>query len=147
MLKRACLSVFLLAAMACGSSTTTSPTSTTPAVNLTGTYSGNASDSSGPGRMTWVLTQSGTNVSGTMTGATPLGTVQFRGNISGALSGTTLTFTISIPQGGVSAFPNCTINFSGSAAGVTSTTISGTYSGTSTCTAPFNNGQFTLTKQ
>lgn len=40
----------------------------------------------------------------------------------------------------------------GSATGVTATTISGTYSGTTTCTGgfnpgPLNNGQFTLRKQ
>jgi len=82
-----------------------------------------------------------------MTGATPEGTVQFRGSIAGSLSGTTLTFTIAVPQGGVSAIPSCTIAVAGSALGVTATRISGTYSGTTTCTAPFTNGQFTLNKQ
>ena len=97
--------------------------------------------------MTWVLAQSGTSVSGTMTAATPSGTVQFRGNITGTLSGTTLSFTITVPAGGVSAFPGCTINIQGTASGVSSSTIAGTYSGTSTCTMPFSNGQFSLTRQ
>ncbi len=118
-----------------------------PALSLTGTFSGNASDSSGPGRMTWVLSQVGASVSGTMTASTPSGTVQFRGNFAGTLSGTTLIFTIRVPAGGVSALPTCTIEIPGVATGVSSSSVSGTYSGTSTCTAPFNNGQFALARQ
>jgi hypothetical protein len=138
----------LLSTTGCGdssSSSTTAPSATSVALN--GTYSGNASDSSGPGRMTWRLTQTGTAVSGTMTASTPLGTVVFNGNFSGTLSGTTLTFTIAVPAGGVSAFPSCTITITGSAANVTSSAITGVYTGTSTCSAPFNNGTLTLTKQ
>jgi hypothetical protein len=131
----------------CASSTPASPTTWTQIVSLAGTYAGNASDSSGPGTMTWALTQRGANISGTMTTATPLGAVQFLGNISGKLSGATLTFTITVPQGGVSAFLTCPITITGSANGVTSRTIAGTYSGTTSCSAPFTNGQFALTKQ
>lgn len=85
-------------------------------------------------------------MSGTMTATTPLGTVVFNGNVSGTLSGTTLTFTITVPPCGVSAFPSCVINVNGSAS-VTTTAISGTYSGSGTCTAPFNNGTLLLNKQ
>ncbi len=136
---------------ACGGSST-SPSGapaapSTPSVTLSGTFSGPASDSSGPGTMTWRLTQAGTAVSGTMTAMTPLGTVVFRGNISGTISGTTLTFTIIVPPGGVSAIPSCAINISGTASGITATTLAGTYSGTSTCSPPFNNGEFNLIKQ
>jgi uncharacterized protein (TIGR03437 family) len=117
----------------------------TPAITLNGTYSGDASDSSGPGTMIWRLTQTGSSVSGTMTGIG--GSAVFNGNITGTLSGTTLTFTIVVPPGGISGLPSCSITITGSALNVTSTTIKGTYSGTGTCTPPFTNGQFTLSKQ
>jgi hypothetical protein len=137
-----------VAVSACGSeSTPTSPDVVTSALNLTGTFSGNASDSSGPGRMTWLVTQTGSTINGTMTAATPSGAVQFRGNLSGTLAGSILQFVVDVPVGGVSGLPSCAVRLSGSAPGVTNSTISGTYSGTNTCTAPFTNGRFTLTKQ
>lgn len=134
-----------------GGSTTgvTTPTPTPqPSVSLTGTYSGSAFDSSGAGQMTWQLTQpNATSVSGTVLAKTVTGTVTFNGTVSGTLSGTALTFTITVPQGGIPTLANCTLNISGAASGVTTTTIAGTYSGTNSCTGPFSNGQFSLAKQ
>jgi len=65
--------------------------------------------------MSWILTQSGSFVMGTMSGATPAGTVQFRGTFTGTLSGTSLTFTIVVPGWGASAVPACSMNITGSA--------------------------------
>ena len=117
------------------------------AFSLTGTWSGSGSDSSGPGQMTtWVLTHTGSALTGLVTARTPLGTVVFNGTFSGSLDGTTLTFTVAIPHGGISRFPTCTAMISGTAAGVTASAINGTYSGTNSCTGPVTDGHFSLTK-
>jgi hypothetical protein len=82
-----------------------------------------------------------------VTAKTSLGIVIFNGTLTGNLSGTSLTFTISVPLGGISGFADCTAKIDGTAAGVSSSTISGTYTGTNSCSAPFTGGQFNLTKQ
>ena len=113
-------------------------------LNLTGTWSGTASDSSGPGRMTWHLTQNGSAVSGTVNATTPGGTVAFNGTISGIVTSSTLTFTITIPAGGIPVLPQCTASISGATTNIIGTSMSGTYSGTNSCTSPFTGGIFTL---
>lgn len=131
-----------------GSDSPTSPASSTPTLNLTGTWSGNASDSTGPGQMTWRLSQSGSSaVTGSITASTLSGRIVFNGTISGTLAGTTFGFTFSVPRGGISGFPNCTVTASGSASGITNTSMSGMYSGENSCAGAFSNGRFTLTKQ
>ena len=117
-----------------------------PAPSLTGTYSGAASDSSGSGTMTWSLTQVGANVSGAIVLKTPRGSTIFDGTISGTLSSSTLLFTIAVPVGGITGLPNCSVNVVGAANTVSNSAISGTYSGTNTCTPPFTNGIFSLVR-
>lgn len=134
-----------LSAAACGgSSSATAPTST---VTLTGTFSGQAGDSSGPGTLTWTLTQSGANVSGLASFTDTATGVSGTGTVSGSVSGATLSFTITIPAGGFPAPANaCTASMQGSAQ-ATSTSIDGMYTGTNSCTGPIQSGHFTLTKQ
>ena len=117
-----------------------------PLPNLNGVWSGVASDSSGPGSMTWNLTQTSVTVSGTMQAATPSGAIAFSGSFSGTLSGATLPFTITVPAGGVTGLPTCTVTMTGTVSSITTSTLGGTYSGSS-CGGPFSNGQFKLTKQ
>lgn len=150
------LALALLAAgvMGCGSSgggTPTAPSATAPPLaavtpTLSGTYSGNVSDSSGAGTMTWTPSQAGNTVSGTVTATTPRATVAFSGSLSGTFSGATLTFTIAVPAGGVSAHRSCTMTIEGTATNVTAATIAGTYRGSSTCAPAFDSGRFTLTR-
>jgi len=131
-----------VAALAGGGSSPTEPQS----LNLSGTWSGNASDSSGPGRMTWRLTQTGNTIRGTVTGTDIRGGVPGNGTISGTLSGATLTFTINI-----SDFPapytNCLVIINGTGTVKNNATIEGAYSGTNSCFGPFTNGWFLLTRQ
>jgi uncharacterized protein (TIGR03437 family) len=117
-----------------------------PLPNLNGVWSGAASDSSGPGTMTWKLTQTGVTVNGTMQAATPSGAIAFSGSFSGTLNGSTLPFTINVAAGGVTGLPSCTVTMNGTVTSITPSTLSGTYSGSS-CGGPFSNGQFKLTKQ
>lgn len=134
--------LFALSTTSCGSS----PTTPNSAVTLGGTYSGSTSDSTGSGTMTWTASQSGSSVSASVTATTAKSMIAFTGSLSGGLTGTALTFTITVPAGGISGFPICSATINGSAI-VSSSTISGTYTGTNSCSGAFSNGQFTLAKQ
>jgi hypothetical protein len=148
------LSVLLLVSLsiafhACEGSTTAptgSPGSSSTTSSLTGTWQGTASDSSGPGQMTWVITQSGGSISGTMTltdTATKLGG---RGSISGSVSGSTIRFTLTVPAGGFDApYGSCTSEVSGEAE-VSGTALTGSYSGSNSCEGAIASGQVSLNK-
>ena len=72
--------------------------------------------------------------------------IEAEGTLSGELSGDTLDFTIRIPVGGFTApFEPCAAEVTGRAQ-ATASTISGTYSGTNSCTGTVGSGQLTLTK-
>jgi hypothetical protein len=96
--------------------------------------------------MTWLVTTSGSSVSAPVSAAGSLGIISFTGALAGTLSGSTLTFTITIPTGSILGSPNCSASITGSANNVTATTIAGTYTGTNSCTGGLDNGQFTLNK-
>ena len=124
----------------------TGPFESPPAFDLTGTWSGPASDDSGPTTMTWRLTQSGGSITGSFLGVEPPPhQTQYRGPISGSLSGTSLTYTIDVPKGSIVGLPNCSVAINGSAV-VSANAIVGTYTGEA-CTGPFANGLISLTKQ
>ena len=132
---------FLLLAWGCSSSV-----SPTPSLDLTGTFVGSASDSTGSATLTLVLAQSGNSISGTAAGVSSQG-LQSRGTVSGTLAGTTLTFTLTVPVGGYSTpLQTCSATVQGSAQ-VSASAIEGTYSGTHTCLGPVSNGQFALRRQ
>lgn len=143
----------LVTLAACGSPSKPSPpdppdtpkTPETP-IDLTGTWSGTASDSSGPGTTTWVLTKTATGAAGTATTRSPLGTVVLTGTVSLEQTGTSATWRLDIPAGGVSELPACTVTVTGTAT-IAATTITGTYNGTGSCSAPFTDGTVSLTKQ
>jgi hypothetical protein len=97
--------------------------------------------------MSWTISQSGGAVSGTVTAKTSLGIVVFNGNLAGTLSASSLTFTITVPSDGISGFPGCSATIEGTAPAVSSTEISGTYTGTNSCTGSFGAGRFSLTKR
>ena len=97
--------------------------------------------------MTWQLTQSDSSFSGTLT-MTDGGTgVTGRGTVSGSVSGNSIQFSLSIPSGGFdSPYAICTATASGSGS-ASSSAISGSYSGSSSCTGTIASGQINLNKQ
>lgn len=96
--------------------------------------------------MTWVLSQNGTTVSGTMTMSDQSSGTTGRGTISGTVTGSSLQFTLTVPAGGFDTpYAACSTNVNGTAS-VTATAISGTYTGSSSCQA-IATGQFNLNKQ
>ncbi len=118
-------------------------------IDLTGAWAGNLSVQDMAARMTWTLTQTGATVTGPVLVALPSGTVLLNGTLSGTLLGSTLTYTITVPAGGIPSQPSCTGQLGGSVnatIGVVST-LAGSYAVTSsTCQTPFSSGNFTLTR-
>ena len=133
--------------------TTSSPTTTSqstpvtttqaPSSSLDGTYDGPGTDSTGPGTVTWGLTQTGNRITGAATSTDPSG-ISGQGTLSGTLAGSTLMFTMDFPPAGNPY--GCSARLSGIAE-VTGAEIRGSYAGTSSCQGTVSNGQFTLRKK
>jgi hypothetical protein len=135
-----------LAGAACESHAPTSPSPPPAAPDLTGTWTGSAADSSGPGTMTWRITQTATSLTGTVAMTDSATNAGGRGSISASVSGTSIHFSISVPAGGFdSPFGSCTASVSGDAQ-ASSSSITGTYSGVNSCTGAITAGQVTLAR-
>jgi len=157
---------------ACGGSTSmpTSPTSVpslpsspTGTSTVSGTWVGSAADSSGTtmgmsmgsmgmgmpggsmGNMTWQMTQTGSTFTGTVSFANYHGNSPMQ--VSGTMNGKTGTFTMTMPTG--------TMPMSGCSGQATGTfdmddmmvKMTGSYTGSTTCTGPFDHGQMTMIRQ
>ena len=95
-----------MAAPAC-SSVQSSATPPSQTIDLTGTWRGNFPVQAVTSEMVWTLTQSGTSVSGPVLVRLPNGVVLLNGFLTGALSGSSLTYTISVGQQGIPSQPAC----------------------------------------
>jgi hypothetical protein len=116
-------------------------------ITLTGLWSGQLSDSSGPGRFTWELTQDGASFSGSGTIEDPDTSFRARGTISGSVFRSTLRFSMHIPAGGFDdPFGTCSADVTGDGQ-INAGSVTGQYSGTNSCSGPITSGQFTLAKQ
>ena len=131
-----------------GQAPTTTPTPQT--TNVAGTWTGQVSALGTSARMTWTLSQTGTSVTGPVLLSLSNGAVLLNGFLTGSVSGTTLTYLISVGPGGIPLQPSC----AGQITGTMAVTIGGvsTMAGTptissSTCAPPFPAGPLTLTKQ
>ena len=152
-LARVLIGLLTLAAVACGGTdgpdaTYSSSSGTPPAVNVSGVWAGGVTDSLQQGIMTWRLTQSGGNVSGTVSATSAVGAPLFTGGtIVGSVLGGTLTFTVTIPKGSIADLPDCAITATGSVTDITATGMSGTYTGTDSCRGTIVGGRLNLVKQ
>jgi hypothetical protein len=131
-----------------------------PPVNLTGTWHGTASDfwvnrgASDGMHVTWTLTQSGAAVSGTVT-STPLNATDGScsschrakgGTVSGTISGTALTLTMSFPGQIGETTPHCSASFNGTAATIATSSFTTVYTLMDSCEGPFIDGLLTMTR-
>jgi hypothetical protein len=131
-----------------------------PAVNLTGTWHGTGSDfwlktSATDGmHVTWVLTQSGSVVSGTVE-STPLNATDGScsschrakgGTVAGTISGTALTLTMDFPGRAGEITPACSVSFNGTAT-IATPSFTTAYTLTDSCEGPFINGTLTMTRE
>jgi hypothetical protein len=96
--------------------------------------------------MTWQLEQSGASVSGSLTMTDSTTGISGQGTVSGTLSGATLNFTLRVPAGGFGgSWASCTVDVTGSAQ-VGGSSMTGTYTGSNSCSGSIQAGQLTLTK-
>jgi hypothetical protein len=116
-------------------------------LDVTGTWTGTASDPSGNGDMTWQLTQTGDSFSGNVTVTDSSSNYSGRGTVSGGVLGTLIHFTVTIPAGGFDGpWASCTASVSGDGQ-LSSTEITSAYSGSNSCSGQIAVGQLTLTKK
>jgi hypothetical protein len=161
---------FAVGVTACGGSSSmpAAPTAANSPIGTgtsaaTGTWVGTAADSSGTtmgmsmgsmgmgmpggsmGTMTWQITQTGTTFTGTVSFANYHGNGSMQ--VSGTMDGKNGTFTMTMPNG--------TMPMAGCSGQVTGTfdmddkmvKLTGTYTGSTTCTGPFDHGQMTMSRQ
>jgi thioredoxin-dependent peroxiredoxin len=122
---------------------TASPTETAA---IAGMWSGSGTDSSGPGEMSWNITQEGGRVAGRFKGKEPSSGLVFEGPIIGHLSASTLSFTMTVERGTMPRpYKSCEIVMTGTA-NVTGIEIKGTYEGRA-CGRPVQDGRLTLLRQ
>ena len=119
-------------------------------LNLTGTWTGPIMVDTTEARMSWTLTQLNDVVTGPVTVLLSNGIVLLNGFLNGTLSGMTLTYTISVGNGGVPSRPTC----AGQLAGTMTVTVTSTLAlrgpmgvSSSNCTPPFDTSTITLTRQ
>jgi len=142
----------VLAAMAAPGCSSVQSSATPPSqtIDLTGTWRGNFPVQAVTSEMVWTLAQSGSSVSGPVLVRLPNGVVLLNGFVTGALSGSSLTYTISVGQQGIPSQPACAGQLGGTMIARTGTasTLTGGYTVTSTtCTPPFAaSGDLLLTR-
>jgi hypothetical protein len=129
------------------------PPSSTAALNISGTWNGTGSDSFSQELVTWVLTQSGTSVTGTVDfkpvdpsdGSCASCHKVKKGTFAGTLSGTTLSVAMKFPAGGDVPTPICVADLNGTAT-VDDRRITATYTGADTCEGFFADGKIDLSR-
>jgi hypothetical protein len=102
----------------------------------------------GLGAMTWPLTQSGSTVTGAMNFAGMQGMQGgMAGTFSGTMTGDIITFTMDMPLRSMMS-TGCTAKATGTMqVDGTRMTMTGTYSGSNSCTGIFTSGQMTMTRR
>src|SRR5262245_4031905 len=130
---------------ACKSDSSSTPAApSAPVLNVAGSWRGTATDSSGPGTISMQVTQSGTNLTGTVNMSVI--TATGRGTLTGTVSGSSIHLTIAIPAGGFDApFGSCTASVTGDGQ-VSASSITATYTGTNSCSGSITKGELTLSK-
>jgi len=114
-------------------------------LNMTGTWKGTVSDSSGSADLTSVLTQAGATISGTSTLVYTSGT-QASGSFNGMVSNTGSTVSFIVTGSGSGGGATCTVTLTGTGQ-ISNVTFTGSYGGTNSCSGPITFGSMTLTKQ
>jgi hypothetical protein len=148
-MRRATLVGLMVLTTACASDKTA--TAPEPAsASLTATWAGPIVVDGTEARMTWTLTQVNQAVTGPVAILLPSGTVLLNGFLSGTLSGTALSYTISVGTGGVPSRPTCAGQLTGTMTvtlGASSTLRGPMGVSSSNCTPPFDTSTITLNRQ
>ncbi|MBI2318736.1 MAG: hypothetical protein HYY28_14540 [Betaproteobacteria bacterium] len=131
-------------------------------LSMVGAWSGTGVDSNantganGTTIVTWTLAQTDARVSGTVNtrSVDPVGTTcnschrNKTGTLSGTVTGTAMTFTISFPPGVAGdPTPLCTATITGTVSGITQSSFTASYSGDDSCEGPLLDGTLTMARQ
>jgi hypothetical protein len=149
-----------LVVVACGSSMSpmspSSSSSPSKTLNVAGSWSGTSFDSQGATVVTWTITQSGTQVSGTVTTQAPDpldGSCNSchrnkHGTFSGTINATLLTMNMEFAAGvDGDPTPICSSTMTGSASSAATGELVGAYTGSDSCEGAFLNGTLTMNKR
>jgi hypothetical protein len=99
------------------------------------------------GTMTWQLTQNGSTVTGPMSFAGAGMQGRMPGSFLGTMSGDDMTFTMDMPSSSMMS-SGCSSRATGTAhVNRTTMTMTGTYSGSNSCSGAYTNGQLTMTRR
>jgi hypothetical protein len=148
-----------------GSGSTPSPVATAPSPvipvipspagsGLNGTWTGTGSDSFSPELVTWVITQSGTTLSGTAEinavdpadGSCGSCHKVKKGTLTGTLAGSTVTIAMKFPAGGEVPAPICDADLQATGT-LADRRITATYAGSDSCEGVYSNGVIELSRQ
>jgi hypothetical protein len=146
-------------AAACGGNTSMSPSAATAPMSVAGSWAGIGSDSSSSmgagsmmgqadmGTMTWQLAQNGSAVTGSMSFSGSGMQGRMPGSFQGTMSGDDMTFTMDMATGSMMS-SGCSSRATGTAH-VTGTTMTmtGTYTGSNSCSGAFTSGQMTMNRR
>jgi hypothetical protein len=127
-----------------------SPSAPGGGLNLSGTWNGPIVVDKADARMSWNLMQLDDAVNGPVTVLLPNGIVLLNGFLSGTLSGMTMSYTISVANGGIPSRPSCAGQLAGSMTVVVGPppSLTGPMGvSSSNCTPPFEASTITLTRQ
>ena len=146
-------------AAACGGNSPTTPSGLTAPMSVTGTWAGLGSDSSSSmgagsmmgqadmGTMTWQLTQNESTVTGAMSFSGSGMQNRTAGSFLGTMSGDDMTLTMDLPTVSMMS-SGCSSRATGTArVNRTTMTMTGTYSGSNSCSGAFTSGQMTMTRR
>ncbi len=159
-MKNAYLVVVLVSfAVACGGSASTSPSGPTASTSMAGVWTGIASDSSssigagsmmgqaGMGTMTWQLTENGSIETGPMSFSGSGMQGRMPGTFVGTMSGDDMTFAMDMPTSSMMS-TGCSSRATGTAhVNRTTMTMTGTYSGSNSCSGAYTGGQMTMNRR
>jgi hypothetical protein len=149
-------------AVACGSSTMpTTPTAPSApsgpsTAGVAGAWTGTSVDSQGTTNVTWTVTQTGTDVAGTVQTRAPGiddGSCNFchrnkDGTFSGTVAGDVLTLKLQFAAGVAGdPTPICSATMTGSASGLAAGHLAGSYTGSDSCEGAFLNGTLAMTRK
>lgn len=136
--------ILVLGSAGCAQSPAAPSAAAATAVDLTGNWAGSASDTSGFGDLRWHVEQTGSTVTGQMDIDDRGMELTGRGRVDGSVLEHKLQFTLTIPAGGFDApMDRCETTVRGEAT-VSATSISGTYTGRSSCGGAIYAGQLVL---
>lgn len=116
--------------------------------DISGTWIGSVSDGHGTRQIRYDLTQTGSEISGTLTLQEPGQVLSLLGLVSGSMSRSTFTFKWTVPgAAGCSPFgPNCDL-VAGGTSTVSGESINGSYSCSANCVDLLSSGTLSLTRQ